>query len=99
MTAGLTKKIDDLSKKLAQLKAKKSQSDALHKFRVSVQARKTETRKKILIGSFVLNQINETEIQQFELKSSRFDEWLKRADDRRLFGLLETDVLQTGEEE
>lgn len=85
MASDLTKKIDDLSQKLAQLKAQKQQVDAAQKAKKLAVNRKADIRKKILLGAFVLDQIGAGDILVFEVAGRRFDTWLTRAEDLQLF--------------
>lgn len=87
MPSDLSKKIDGLTQKLAQLKAQKQQSEALQNARFSAAKRKDDARRKILLGSFVLNKLNLSGASSLVVKGQLFDEWLTRPNDRNLFGL------------
>jgi hypothetical protein len=83
----LSQKIDQLSQKLNQLKAQKLQADALERARAAAANRKAETRRKILVGAFVLDQLGSDGVSQLKIQGRRLEEWLTKSDDRMLFGL------------
>lgn len=81
--------IEAQRKKLEQLKAKKQQIEAREKTKLQGETRKRETRQKILLGSFLMEQCRKNGIG-FALvtyENASLDKWLTRADDRALFGL------------
>jgi large subunit ribosomal protein L7/L12 len=85
-----------LEKKQAQIQ---KQIQAL-KARDTAQERKNDTRRKVLIGGFVLAQMkkNGIGVQSMVYESERFIDTLKNDRDRSLFGLAETTALSpTGE--
>lgn len=88
MSNNLSKKIDDLSQKLGQLKAQKQQADALQRARASAANRKADTRRKILLGAFLLDQLGLDGALHLKVQGLRLDEWLIKPDDRALFDLL-----------
>jgi hypothetical protein len=75
------KKIETLDKKISQLQARKT----LEKNRLRQQKRKEDTRKKILIGTYYLNEAEEK--GDMERLKKRMDGFLSRDNDRKLFGL------------
>lgn len=92
MSSNLAKKIDDLNQKLAHLKAQKSAAENRERAKNLAVNRKADTRKKILLGAFVLDQVSSTGISGLEVGNERFDEWLTRPEDRLLFGLATDEV-------
>lgn len=84
----IEERIESQQKKLAQLKAQKARLEAVRKVRDAKVARTEDTRRKILIGSFIAEQMK----QDPEINSSilaKLNIWLVRPDDRVLFGLAE----------
>lgn len=80
MTAS-TKRLDNLKKKQAQLSAQIQALEAAEKAR----ERKRDTRRKILIGAYYLDQARDQD--QFNQLVQRMDGYLKRNTDRALFDL------------
>ncbi|GAB6909409.1 hypothetical protein JCM12296A_52530 [Desulfosarcina cetonica] len=78
-----SKKIDDLEKRIQQLKAQKSAEEA----KLKKKKRADDTRKKILIGAFIMEK-SEKEGTMGELVK-QLDRFLVRKNDRVLFGLTE----------
>jgi hypothetical protein len=76
-----TAKIESLEKKLEQIKAQL----AAEKAREKAQKRKDETRRKILVGAYFIDQA-QTEKKMSELVE-KLDPFLKKAADRKLFDL------------
>ena len=74
-------KIESLEKKLQQIKAQLSAEKAREKER----QRKDDTRRKILVGAYFLDQA-QTEKKMSELVA-KLDPFLKKEADRKLFGL------------
>lgn len=75
------KRIDDLEKKISQLRARKAAEEA----KLKQQARKDETRRKILVGSYFLNEFEKDDAMP-DLHRI-MDGFLTRENDRDLFGL------------
>jgi hypothetical protein len=76
-----------MSEKLDKLKARQEQIKAQIQKEVqrdSTKKRKEETRKKILIGSMMLNEINKNKEIEREI-SQKLNIYLKNKRDRRLF--------------
>lgn len=83
------------SKTLAELKAKKQQLEARERTKLKQVTRSADTRRKILLGSYVLAAMNITgattmppEIRALRLRSNSIalDPFLTREQDRALFG-------------
>lgn len=87
MSANLSRKIDNLSQKLAQLRAQKQQADALQRARTAAAGRKADTRRKILLGAFLIDQLGVDGAKQLKVQHMRLADWLSKPDDRELFGL------------
>ena len=82
----LNEKIEKQLEKLNQLKAQKQAIEAREKKKISEQKRKEETRKKILLGSYLLNKMkNEEEEKQI---LAELNEYLTEDRDRKLFNML-----------
>lgn len=76
-----TKKIDGLKKKQAQLKAQIQALEAAERSR----EKKRDTRRKILIGAYYLDQAHQT--NRFNEIVDIMDRYLTRESDRALFDL------------
>lgn len=74
-------KIERLRKKQAEVTAKLQAEEA----RYAVKERKRDTRRKILIGSYYMEQARKND--QWEKIKERMDEYLTRDSDRELFDL------------
>ena len=88
----LNEKIEKQLEKLNQLKAQKQAIEAREKKKISEQKRKEETRKKILLGSYLLNKLeklnkmkNEEEEKQI---LAELNKYLTEDRDRKLFNML-----------
>ena len=78
--------IEAQQKKLAQLKAQKQRIEARAKARAQAFTRKQDTRRKILVGAMLLDLMGkDAELERQML--GRLDGFLRREDDRALFGL------------
>ena len=90
---GITMKVESLEQRIAkqeerlkQLKAQKQAVEAREKKKISDQQRKEDTRRKILLGSYLLKKMeDEAEKQQI---LSELNEYLKEKRDRDLFNLI-----------
>jgi len=86
----MVKKLDDriaaAAAKLDQLKAAKRASEARERAKAAQAERAADTRRKILVGSFVLDQASRSPeaAQQLQAQLARY---LTRNDDRALFNL------------
>jgi hypothetical protein len=76
-----SKRLDDLDKKIKQLQAQKAAEQA----RLKNQQKKDDTRRKILVGAYFLEQAEKEDGMQALIK--KIDPFLTRKADRRLFGL------------
>ncbi|WP_206950645.1 mobilization protein [Trinickia acidisoli] len=73
--------------KLKQLKAKKQLIEARHRATQAKQERAIDTRRKILLGAFMLEIMEQRGFTAATLEDGKFDRWLVRPDDRALFSL------------
>ncbi|MFW2153757.1 mobilization protein (plasmid) [Acinetobacter pittii] len=81
----LEQKIEQQEQKLKQLKAQKQAAEAREKKKNSEQRRKEDTRRKILLGSYLLKKMeNEQDKEQI---LTQLNEYLKEDRDRQLFNL------------
>jgi hypothetical protein len=85
-TSALDEKIEAKRVKLEQLKVRQLRLDNRLQFLAAKQARRDETRRKILIGATILAKIERGEFDEKKLRAM-LDEALTRSDDRKLFGL------------
>lgn len=74
------KRVADLQEKLKQAKARVQKRNNRLRHTEQVASRKIETRKKVLIGAYVL------EKHPSVAASAEFASWLTRDDERELFG-------------
>jgi len=81
----IEKKIEAQLEKLKQLKAQKQAIEAREKTKQKEQERKDDTRRKILLGSYLIkkmqNEVNKEKIL------AELNEYLTENRDRQLFGL------------
>lgn len=82
--ATIDDKIKALETKLKQEKARKLKMEAVKKAAETKKQRAMDTRKKILVGSFLLN--NFSEPRELKIGEKLFKDFLVRDDDRELFG-------------
>ena len=82
----LNDKIQKQQERLKQLKAQKQALEAKEKKRVAEQQRKEDTRKKILLGAYLLKKMGESEANNQKILAD-LDEYLVEPRDRALFGL------------
>ena len=75
----MTKKLDQLENQMERLKARLQ----LEKNRVNTKERKKETRRKILVGAYFMNQYEDRMDELVKL----LDPFLTRDNDRELFNL------------
>jgi hypothetical protein len=81
-------KIAALEAKLAELKEAERLSNQRKKSAQSRAERATQTRRKILLGAFILDQLADfSAATDFAIGSRRLADWLTRDSDRSLFGL------------
>ena len=84
------KKLELIDEKIAKLKAEASRI----KSRASKQKRKDDTRRKILIGAYMIEQIEKGKYSK-EILSAAMNVFLSRESDRTLFNLSPRDDLKT----
>lgn len=85
-STALDVKIEAKRVKLEQLKMRQLRLENRLQFLAAKQARRDETRRKILIGATILAKIERGEFEEKKLRAM-LDEALTRKDDRALFGL------------
>lgn len=79
-------KAEALRTKLKQLKAKQEQQAARELNRMLKGQRAEDTRRKILVGALIMQQVENGEVDRNELMAL-LDGYLTRNDDRALFDL------------
>lgn len=84
-SSSLDQKIAKQQEKLNQLKAQKQAALAREKAKQKAQERKDDTRRKILLGSFLMKQM-EDEAQKQKILAG-LNQYLTEDRDRKLFGL------------
>lgn len=84
--ATIDEKIKVLEEKLRQEKAKKQKIEARKKHLESKAQRAADTRRKILLGAYMLDRMGKNEAAKTKI-IGQLNEYLTRADDRELFGL------------
>ncbi len=82
----LTVRIETLEERLRALKARQNRSAARQRTLTSRRERKEDTRRKILLGAWVLAQVERGELSRERLNAA-LDRFLTRPDDRALFAL------------
>ena len=83
--ASLEQRIAKQEERLKQLKAQKQAKDAREKAKQKVQERKNDTRRKILLGSYLLKKMEDEAEKQKTLAG--LNEYLTEERDRKLFDL------------
>lgn len=83
--ATVDERIKLLEDKLKQEKAKKQKLEARKRHIESKANRATDTRKKILVGAFMLDLMEKNEATRIKALG-QLDQYLTRPDDRALFG-------------
>ena len=86
MSPKLEERIETLQEKLKQLKVRQSRIDARKRARENAQARKDDTRRKILVGALILARVEQGRFSRADLQEW-LDAALTRPDDRALFSL------------
>lgn len=84
--ATIDDKIKAIQDKLKQAKARKQKMDASKKAAETKALRARDTRKKILLGAFMLDRMEKNQDYAAKLMPS-LNEFFKRDDDRAIFGL------------
>ena len=82
----LEQKIEQQEQKLKQLKAQKQAVEAREKKRVAEQQRKDDTRRKILLGSYLIKKMQANEANKEKILAE-LNEYLTEDRDRKLFNL------------
>jgi hypothetical protein len=82
----LEKKIEAQLEKLKQLKARKQAIEARERSKQKEQERKDDTRRKILLGSYLIKKMQANEANKEKILAD-LEEYLKEDRDRKLFNL------------
>jgi hypothetical protein len=82
----LDDQISTLQQRLQQLKLRQQRVDARKRAIAANRDRKTETRRRILMGTLIMEKIQQGEIDQKQILTW-LDHALTRSADRALFGL------------
>ena len=82
----LEKKIEAQLEKLKQLKARKQAIEAREKSKQKEQERKDDTRRKILLGSYLIKKMQENAANKEKILAD-LSEYLVEDRDRKLFDL------------
>lgn len=79
-------KVDELEKKLSQAKAAEQAIRTRDRSKTNKAERAADTRRKVLVGAFVMAQTGE-KVSSMTLRGAKFTDYLTRDSDRTLFGL------------
>ena len=82
----LDKKIEAQLEKLKQLKAQKQAIEARQRAKQKEQDRKDDTRRKILLGSYLIKKMESNEANKEKILAD-LNEYLTEDRDRKLFNL------------
>ena len=82
----LDKKIEAQLERLKQLKAQKQAIEARQRAKQKEQDRKDDTRRKILLGSYLIKKMESNEANKQKILAD-LNEYLTEDRDRKLFGL------------
>jgi len=82
----IEKKIEAQLEKLKQLKAQKQAIEARERTKKKEQERKDDTRRKILLGSYLIKKMNDNEANKEKILAE-LNEYLTEDRDRQLFNL------------
>lgn len=85
-TENIEKKIEAQLEKLKQLKAQKQAIAARERTKILAQTRKDDTRRKILLGSYLIKKMNANEANKEKILAE-LNEYLTEDRDRKLFDL------------
>lgn len=80
-------RIQTLRERLQQLEAAEKQAEQRARVTAAKRQRQTDTRRKILLGAYVLDRLGAEQVAALEIRGQRFSAWLTRTDDRALFDL------------
>ncbi|HMQ13246.1 MAG TPA: mobilization protein [Candidatus Competibacter phosphatis] len=86
MMATIEEQIEQAKQRVKQLEARKQKVEARKLHLLIKGKRSNDTRRKILAGALVLDMMERDEATRQRFLE-RLDKYLKRADDRALFGL------------
>jgi large subunit ribosomal protein L7/L12 len=84
--AKLDEQISTLQERLTRLKVRQQHIDARKSAIVAQRERKTETRRKMLVGALIMQKVKEGQMDA-QLLRSWLDQTLTRAEERALFDL------------
>ena len=87
MSTPRQQRIIELEQKLAALKAKMRAEEARQRAAQSKVERARDTRRKVLVGAFLLDQLGRDGAAQLVVQGRAFSSWVSRPDDRALFDL------------
>ena len=87
----LDKKIEAQLERLKQLKAQKQAIEARERAKQKEQDRKDDTRRKILLGSYLIKKMESNEANKQKILAD-LNEYLTEDRDRKLFGLSNHDA-------
>jgi hypothetical protein len=82
----LSDRIATMEDRLRELKTRQQRMEARKRTLLSQRERRDDTRRKILIGAWVLTQVERGEMSRDSLRAA-LSQFLIRLDDRQLFGL------------
>ena len=82
----IEKKIEAQLEKLKQLKDQKQAIEARERTKKKEQERKDDTRRKILLGSYLIKKMNDNEANKEKILAE-LNEYLTEDRDRKLFNL------------
>jgi len=82
----IEKRIEAQLEKLKQLKAQKQAIEARERTKQKEQERKDDTRRKILLGSYLLKKMKDNEANKEKILAE-LNEYLTEERDRKLFNL------------
>jgi len=82
----IEKRIEAQLEKLKQLKAQKQAIEARERTKQKEQERKNDTRRKILLGSYLLKKMKDSEANKEKILAE-LNEYLTEERDRKLFNL------------
>lgn len=80
-------KIEVLQQRLAKLQAEQRAAEARARASASRATRASDTRRKVLAGAFLIEQLGVQRVADLSVQGRRFSDWLTRPDDRSLFNL------------
>lgn len=92
-TENIEKKIEAQLEKLKQLKAQKQAIEARERTKQKEQERKDDTRRKILLGSYLIKKMNANEANKEKILAE-LNEYLTEDRDRQLFNLSPINEIQ-----